>query len=95
MEELKKYLWERIIDDIQKSKDEKVKNMMKAFKSKEDLIKFVKFYSEFGFDDMKRVSSLAYFVRKEKYHYAHGRLLGDKTKAMPDKIYKKLIKLCN
>lgn len=92
MEKLKKYLWKRIVDDIQSSEDEKVKNLIKAFKNKDDLIKFVKFYSEFEFDDMKRVASLAYFIRKEKYHHAHGRLLGDKTKAMPHSIYKKLIK---
>lgn len=69
MEKLKEYLWKRIVEDIENSEDEKVKNMIRAFKSKEDLIKFVKFYTEFGFDDMKRVASLEYFIRKEKYHH--------------------------
>ncbi len=91
MEKLKKYLWERIVEEIENSKDEKVKNYIKAFDSKEDLIKFIKFYSNLGFDDMKRVSSLGYFIRKTKYHYAHERLLGNKTKAMPEEIYQKLI----
>lgn len=92
MEKLKQYLWQRIIDDIEKSDDEKVQNMIKAFKSREDLIKYIKFYSQFGFDDMKRIASIGYYIRTEKYHHEHGRLLGDHTKAMPDEIYQKLIK---
>jgi len=92
MEKLKQYLWQRIIEDIEKSRDEKVKDMIGAFKSRDDLIKYVKFYSQFGFDDMKRVSSLSYWIRKEKYHHCHGRLLGDRTKAMPDDVYQQLIK---
>lgn len=92
MDNLKKYLWKRIVEDIENSEDEKIKNMIKAFKTKEDLIKYIKFYSQLGFDDMKRVASLGYFLRTEKYHHEHGRLLGDHTKAMPDRVYKKLIK---
>jgi len=91
MEQAKEYLWKSIVEDLERSTNEKVKNNLKAFKSKEDLIKYVQFYSEFGFDDMKRVSSIAYFIRKEKYHHNQGRLLANKTKAMPDSIYKKLI----
>ena len=91
MEKLKKYLWERIIENIEKSKDEKLKDKIKCFKSREDLIKYVQFYSEFGFDDMKRIAGLGYYIRKTKYHKCHGRLLGNKTKAMPDNVYLKLI----
>ncbi len=91
MEKAKQHLWKSIMQQIESSKDEKLKDNLKAFKSKEDLIRYVKFYSGMSFDDMKRISSLSYWIRKEKYHYAHGRLLGNKTKAMPDNIYKKLI----
>lgn len=92
MEKLKQYLWQRIVDDLEKSSDEKVKDNLKAFKSRDDLIKYVQFYSNLGFDDMKRISSIGYYIRKNKYHHEPGRLLGDRTKAMPDEIYQKLIK---
>lgn len=92
MKKVKEYLWKRIINNIENSEDERLKNNIKAFETKEDLIKYVKFYSAFGFDDMKRISGLSYWIRKEKFHHSVGRLLGDETKAMPDDIYKKLIK---
>jgi len=45
MEQAKEYLWKSIVEDLERSTNEKVKNNLKAFKSKEDLIKYVQFYS--------------------------------------------------
>src|SRR6056297_3588649 len=91
MDKVKDLLWKSILKDIENSSDEKLKNNIKAFKSKKDLIEFVKFYSNYKFDDMKRIASLAYWIRKQKYHINDERLLGTKTKAMPDDIYLKCI----
>jgi 4-alpha-glucanotransferase len=65
MEKAKKYLWKKIIEDLKNSNDEKLKNTIKAFDSEEDLKKFIQFYCSKSFDDMKRISSLCYFIRKE------------------------------
>lgn len=64
---------------------------MKAFKNRDELIKYVQFYSQESFDNMKRISSLSYWIRKKVYHIDNTRLLGTKTKAMPDRVYLKLI----
>lgn len=80
MEKAKEFLWKGIMQD-----------MIKAFDSKEDLQTFVKFYSGKSFDNMKRIASLGYWIRKHVYHMKDERLLGTKTKALPDEIYLKVI----
>jgi len=91
MEKLKQYLWERIVNELENSEDDKLKDKIKVFKTREDLINYVKFYSGLSFDDMKRLAGVGYYIRKKKYHAKGCRLLGNKTKAMPDEIYCKLI----
>lgn len=91
MEKLKKKLWNEILDEVDKSTDEKLKDKLKCFKNREEMIDHIKFYSQLSFDNMKRSSGFDYWIRKRIYHISGERLLGTKTKAMPDWIYLKVI----
>lgn len=91
MEKLKDHLWEKLLEDIDKSSDAKLKDKVKCFKNRQELIDHLRFYSELSFDNMKRASSFDYWIRKRIYHIDSQRILGTKTKAMPDWIYLKVI----
>lgn len=91
MEKLKKKLWSELLEEIKNSNDEKLKDKLKCFNSQDEMIEHLKFYSQLSFDNMKRASGFDYWIRKNIYHISGERLLGTKTKAMPDWIYLKVI----
>jgi len=80
----------KIINQI-KNKDK----FERIFRNKEDLENFILFYYNLSFDNMKRLSSLCYQIRKIKYSHKKGRLLGNQTKAMPDDVFNKLLGFVN
>lgn len=92
MERIKKYLWTSILEDIKTSKDEHLKDKFKVFKNQDELKRYLQFFLNYSFDDMKRIRSINYYLQKKKYHIRGERLLGNHTKAMPDDIFNKLLK---
>lgn len=91
MEQAKEFMWKKILNDIENSKDKNLKDAIRAFENEEDMRIFIKFYVGQSFDNMKRLNSFGAWIRREVYHDKHKRLLGTQTKAMPDDIYIKTI----
>lgn len=92
MEKIKKHLWESILEDIENTKDERLKDKFQVFKNHDELKKYLQFFLNYSFDDMKRIRSINYYLQKKKYHFRQERLLGNHTKAMPESIYQELLK---
>ena len=93
MEKIKEHIWESILSDIESSQDEKFKDKFKVFKTHEELKQYLEFFLNYSFDDMKRIRSVNYYLQKQKYHMQERRLLGNKTKALPDNIFLELLEV--
>jgi len=91
MDKAKEFLFKKLLEDVEQSSDRKIKEMTKAFDTREDMVAFLKFYAGLSFDDMKRVASFGYWIRKNAFHVKDARILGTKTKALPERIYQQLI----
>lgn len=90
MENLKKYLRQRIMQDILADETMSEKAHF-IFKNDGDLEKYIDFF--WGLSDHKQrfLNALNNFVHDKKYHRRKGRALGSQSKAMPDAIYQQLI----
>lgn len=87
MDKLKQYLYQKLICEIENSEDEKLKDKIKCFKSKEEMIEYTKFFCELSFDDMKRRNSFNRWIFEHKYHVKSKRKLGSKNRVLPDKYF--------
>lgn len=68
----------------------KLINCFSSF-DEETLNSIIKNYLHLGFDDMKRVATIQYWLRGEKYHREKKRLLGAQTRVISDEVYQKEI----
>lgn len=82
---------QKILDSKKPTPQEtKLINCFNSF-DEETLNSIIKNYLEFGFDDMKRVATVQYWLRGQKYHREKKRLLGAQTRVISDEVYQKEI----
>ena len=90
MEKLKEYLKDSILNDLENN--EKISDKVNlVFSSTEELKKYVEFFWNLSYNKMRYLNAINNYLHDRKYKKKKGRILGTKSKAMPDDIYNKLI----
>lgn len=94
MEKLKKYIEEKFEINKNMLESPYFKKIEKIY-GKDEAKKQLEFLCSLSKHNLEDIPTITNWIRKQKYYSRHARLLGSKSKAMPDNIFKKLLNACD
>ena len=94
MEKLKTFIKEKFEINDNMLKTTYFKKLEKIY-GKNEALKQLEFLCSLSKHKLEDIPTITNWIRKQKYYSRHERLLGSKSKAMPDNIFKKLLNVCD